>query len=675
MSSSKCWRLYFACGLFAAWAGQLLAQAPAPAGGAAAPPAGPLPGTVVEDEKGYKTLVPYIDPKLKPAEAGKMKIQEGKARSFVWQILDGKMPLNGNETSFDYFYNKILFPTLTQTSDEALAALPEERQKLFRDHLERCSEPTVHVYLVNKVFDQMKAVVLENYHPAARYNAMLVISSLNDTDVVRVGGEKKVPEPMLAALPFIYEQFTKAENTDAIRVAALLGLVRHLEWDNFRGNANPPVPTINAALRAQIVKSLLDLAQQKEPPAGRNAAGHEWFRRRAIEGLTHAGYHKADAEIAATMETLLKDEKESLAIRCAAATAVGKLGFQAPVKLEPTPTAKELGYLALLACHSELTRVADLNKQELERLTRLQGGASGGYGGGYGGSADGGMPGRGMLPGGSGGVGLGPGASGSADGGAYSGPRPGGSVRPKGPGADGGSVGGMLEGGYGSAYGAGATAQASLDPKQYRFDHIRRRIRGQIYAVEIGLVGPDGFQRYLTEQKLAEAAAKPGAIAPASPPGQYVAPPRGVLVLAKDKKADEDFVKKVVEAVVKLARTVEETDTDLADLDKKLRKEMKALEAMTRKLAAATPVREASDLPEVPAAPPPPTPSPPVPGKLEAARPGAPAAPPPAAPSPAAPAAGAPAVGAPAPVRPGAPAPANGGGAPAAPPAAAAPPG
>jgi hypothetical protein len=632
-----------------------------------------MPGAVVEDEKGFKTLTPYIDPRLKPAEAGALKIREGKARSFVWQVLDGKLPLNGNETSFDYYYNKILFPTLTQTSDTALAALPEERQKLFRDHLERCSDPTVHVYLVNKVFDQMKAIVLDNYHPAARYNAMLVISNLNDTDVVRVGGDKKVPEPMMAALPFIYEQFTKPDNTDAMRVAALLGLVRHLEWDNFRGNANPPAPTINAPLRTQIVKSLLDLAQQQDPPAGRNAAGHEWFRRRAIEGLTHAGYHKADAEIAGAMEALLKDEKEPLAIRCAAASAVGKLGFQAPVKLEPTPAAKELGYLALLACHNELTRVADLNKQELERLTRLQGGASGGYGGGYGGSADGGMPGgRGMMPGGAAGMGVGPGAGGSADG-AYSGPRPGGSVRPKGPGADAaGGVGGMLNGGPGSEYGGGygAVSQASLDPKQYRFDYIRRRIRGQIYAVEVGLVGPDGFQRYLTEQKLAEAAAKPGAVLPASATTRYDSPPRGVLVLAKDKKADEEFVKKVVDAVVKLARTVEETDTDLAELDKKLRKEMKTLEAMTRKLAVAKPVAEPTDLPETPAGPParggaaplPPAPEPPVPGKLEAAKPGAPAAP-----APAAPATGAPARGAPAPGRPAAPAPAPGG-APAAPP-------
>jgi hypothetical protein len=220
----------------------------------------------------------------------------------------------------------------------------------------------------------------------------------------------------------------------------------------------------------------------------------------------------------------------------------------------------------------------------------------------------------------------------------------------------------MLDGGYGSGYGSeyGSGVQASLDPKQYRFDHIRRRIRSQIYAVEVGLVGPDGFQRYLTEQKLAEAAAKPNAIVSTSAVAQFTSPPRGVLVLAKDNKADQDYVKKVIDAVVKLARTVEETDTDLAELDKKLRKEMKTLEAMTRKVAAATPVAVPSDLPEVPAAPAPrgaaapagPAKGAPAPPAPAAGNPAAPAAPAPAAPAPAAPAPAAPPAGAPAPPAP-----------------------
>ena len=143
------------------------------------------------------------------------------------------------------------------------------------------------------------------------------------------------------ALPFIYEQFNKPENNDAIRVAALLGLVRHLEWDNFRGPVGGPTPAIAGPLRTQIIKTLLDLASQTTPPEGRDPAGHEWMRRRAIEGLTHAGYHQATPELIAAMDTIVKSGKESLPIRTSAATAMGIMAYPASGKLELTPTAKD----------------------------------------------------------------------------------------------------------------------------------------------------------------------------------------------------------------------------------------------------------------------------------------------------------------------------------------------
>ncbi len=592
----------------------VLAQAPA---APAAPAASLPPGTVTDDESGYKIQVPYIDPKKKPAEVGQLRISEGKARTFAWQVLGGALPLNDNKVAFDFYYNKILLPSFTQTHEASLNALPEERQKLFRDHLEKSApNQDVHRYLVDLIYDAMVPVVQENYHPAVRYNAMLIISGLNDTDTVRVGAARMAPEPMVRALPFIYEQFKKPENTDAIRVAALLGLVRHLEWDNFRGDVSAPTPAINPATRAAILKDLLDLAQQKDPPAGRSVEGHEWFRRRAIDGLTNASYFKVDAEIAAALDAILKDESESIAMRCAAATAVGKIAYQAPVKLDPTPTAKELGYLALLACHKELTRVTEMNKQEYDRLTRLQGGVGGygGSGGGMGmeGGSGGMMPPRG-VPGGTGGEGAS----------VYAGPRPGGTVRPKGPGGAGGSGAdtalgsgggmmmgsgsGMMPGGMmGGAMmggGSGLSGQKVADPKQYRFDYVRRRIRGQLYAIEVGLVGPEGFQKYLAEQKAATTPALPmNAAAPAAPTTPVTAVPRGVFDQAKDK-AEKDYVKQVIDGVVKLARAVEETDTEFVDLDKELRKQMPALEKITKKIAAAAPVAPVSDLPEMPVLP------------------------------------------------------------------------
>ena len=405
-----------------------------------------------------------------------------------------------------------------------------------------------------------------------------------------------------------------------------------------------PTPAIAPPQRDAIVKQLLALAQAKVPPEGRDAAGHEWFRRRAIDGLMHASYYQVDPAVGSALENLVKDESESLAIRCAAASAMGEVVYRAPAKLEPVPTAKELGYLALVACDKELTRVANLNKEDMDRLQRM---GAGGVGGGYGS--------MGGYPGGSGGLGGGM----EPDSASYgSGSAPGGRS-----GRGRGGSGGELSWRIGSAVGIQAEAAAVAiravllepsdggygygalappDPKQYRFDLVRRRLRSQLYAVEVGLGGPD--------VNVGKGLVKTGE-APAAPAG----PPRGVEALAKNTP-DEQVVAEISKLVGKLVETVESTDNaDMASLEKELRKQMKPLEAKTRKLAAAPvttdvpaddpaaprPARQTcsrnrcAEAPAAAGAPQNGVPTPPAPG--------APAAPAPRAPAPRAPAPGAPA--------------------------------
>jgi hypothetical protein len=567
--------------------------------------------TVLTDAQGYKYLTPYVysDPSGDPTKVSKEMIRSEtqkritSAMSQIRGILAGS-PLDGRTAAqFDFYYNRMVFPRFTQTTDEALKELPKERDRLFRD-LEACSDAAVHRRLVNLVLTQMKDIVQDNYHPACRYNAMLTICLLNSVEPVRVGGDKKTPEPLIDALPFILEQFTKGQN-DAIRVAALLGLVRHLEWDNFRGAAPPYLPAIGQPQRDEIVKQLLALATSKNPADGRDAAGHEWFRRRAIEGLTHASYRQVDPAIASALENLVKDETESLAIRCAAAAAIGKVAYVAPAKLEPVPTAKELGYLALVACDKELKRVENLNKDELDQLQRM-GGVTGGLGsdggaysaGGGGIGGPGGVRGAGPTGSPDGGSGIrgrgGPGGSGSYPGGSgRGGPSgyPGGrSGYPGGAGSGSGDYG--SGGAYGSDSGYGGYG-APADPKQYRFDVVRRRLRSQLYAVEVGLGGPDVNTAKGSIPKAGDGAA------PAAPPG----PPRGVEAIARNTP-DEPAVKEISQLVAKLVETVESTDnTDMASLEKELRKQMKPLEAKTRKLAAPATTTAPADTPDVPAIP------------------------------------------------------------------------
>jgi hypothetical protein len=505
-----------------------LAQVPPAAPRAAAPAAAGAPtnaAPAATDERGYKVLVPY-------ERMLKEKKFEGEVKMTVRKVIQDSSPLSDNRRAFDAYYALYFFPLMTQTTDEALQAMPDERMKFLRNDLENCKNLEVQTHLTSLTFDEMLAITRDpEFHPAVRYNALHIIGSLNDKEVVRFGSAPNVPEPMARALPVLLEEFRRAENNDALKVAALIGLSRHLEWDPYREPGSAPIP---AALRTEIVKELITLAEAKEPPSGRTAEGHLWFRRRAIEALGLACAVKTDAAVAAAFDKLLKDDAESVALRATVAAAVGRLKYEAPVKVDALAMAKQLGYVALVACDSELNRVSNLKMTETERAARIAKGV----------------------------VTFTPGdASGSGSGGTGIDSSSAGMFVPEA--APAGATGGIGRG----------TAQL-VDLKAYRFDHVRRRLRHQLYCVQLGLNG-----------------------------GMEKAPTRGMLAVAK-APADIEAINNIDKSVRKLIETVEVKAVDMAQLEKDLRKNMTALEAITKKLAAPA-VAAPSDVPagDVPAAP------------------------------------------------------------------------
>lgn len=581
------------------------------------------------DPRGYKILVPFnfLSVSKNAVEANsKLVALKGQIRS----ILNQTSGLGDNRGRFENYFIRYYFPMMTQTSDEALKGLPEERQRFLRD-AELCKSPETHSVLIGLTLAEMQRIVTDTFHPAVRYNAMLIISGLNDVEALRVH-PYATPEPMARALPIILTEFKRANNSDAIKLAALLGLSRHLEWEPFR-NENSPNGAIQPDLKREIMAELTALAQLKDPPAGRDGAGHVWFRRRAIEALGLSCAAKPDPAVAATLDALLRDEQEPLSLRLTVATTLGRMSLQPPAAIDAKAAAVEMGYLALVACDTELRRVIDLRKTEDERFIRLQGQ----------------LPGEGLDTGF-----AGPRAAlGSPDGGpgpGYGGPggygAPGAGLRPQMP-----LPGGSPDGGFGEAgaFGEGGFGDPSMDPslmdpKHYRFEFVRKRLRHQLSNIQIGLLGG---QDYVPPKagstpalpplvKTAAAAAKTGDAAP--PPPLSASYGMRATAKAADKAAIEDIYSKVR----MLADIIENRSTSIEQLDRDLRRYMKPLEAVTRKLApppipaAPGPAADEDDLFKPPAAAVPAAAAPP------AAAPPAAAPMPPAAAAPMPPAATAP---------------------------------
>jgi len=537
----------------------LVAQAP--------PAAGAFAVQVEQDANGFKRLVPlaayYGDSKAKAAH---LKLFTEKVRP----VLAGQKALADGRRDVENYYNMIYFPILTQTTDDALRTLSEERQRFVRDHLERTT-PDAHALVAALARNTLANIVRDNFHHTVRYNAMLIISGLNDVEAVK-SGNPTLPIPMALALPIILEEFKRPENSDAIKLAALLGLAWHLEWENFK-----PTTVAPATLKGQVIDELIKFVETKEPPEGRTPEGHTWLRRRAVDALAGACLTKSDPKIAEAMDKLIRDESEPLALRCTVAQSLGEMSLQAPVKLDLPSLAKELGYVALSACETELTQAIKQRKDENERVARLTGSYSGEMTGGYGGGMPGGgMPGSGSPDGGYGGAGGYPGATG------YAGPRPMAGTTTGMPGGD---------GGYGTTM---APDPSLLDPKHYRFDLIRRKIRQELHCVQVGLLGGEDHPR----PKAGAGAAKKDDGAKDGGNGQDK---RGLFAIAKGPERQD--VDSVYYEVRDLIDVIENRATDTFQLDRELRKKMKNLENLIgKRVPAAAPAAD-EDLPTTAAAP------------------------------------------------------------------------
>jgi hypothetical protein len=288
-------------------------------------------------------------------------------------------------------------------------------------------------------------------------------------------------------------------------------------------------------------------------------------------------------EIASVIEKLIANGAEPIALRCTAADVMGRLDYKDPVLPPPEPTARELGYLALVACNSELTRLEDLHKQDEMRSkskNRFSGGLGGGMGmpgmGGAGGAIPGGAAGGamrgGMTPGmgaKSGGLASGPpDLAGKMTPGGMSGGKKGKGKKTKGIGQMGGAV--MPQDMMGG--GAGSDLLAPADPKTYRLDNVRRRLRAWLFAVQMGL----GNEVNLATGKIRVFAVTPNA-------KTAVPHNRGVAAYAKADQ-EKTYVTDVMIKVQDVIKVVEDQDLEYDDFLTDVREQMKALESITKPL-------------------------------------------------------------------------------------------
>jgi hypothetical protein len=278
---------------------------------------------------------------------------------------------SGQKTVSDY-YRKFKLAQHTSTDEKSLSALPEARATALRElkNLARSGGP-VYLYIRDDVtLDYLNDIASKPNdkglycHPAVRVNAMLLIGELNEKEAF-AGSE--VPVPLSAAVPKLVAAVESAEQIDAVRVAALAGLYRHVRLGGIA----------TADAKKLVGVAMFKLLKMARPPADRTPEGHAWMRGQAAAILGEIGMAGAKGVVAEAVAATVADDALLFSARCIAARALGKLKYPAPGELDPTPLANALGKLAIDACAAETPPNTFLQQRIIERIAAVSAGLRG----------------------------------------------------------------------------------------------------------------------------------------------------------------------------------------------------------------------------------------------------------------------------------------------------------
>jgi hypothetical protein len=249
---------------------------------------------------------------------------------------------SADKASFAEYFQKYYFPSMTRTGQDDLAKLGDARFRLFKNFLWSTNNPELQKDLTDMAFNAMGAVVLSKnpppYHPAVRYNAVLILGLLDEVYAIDSGGDARPPKPLAKAnkaLTFIVDKATIDEQfPPPVILGALIGLERHALYKEG----------LEAGAADAMSKAMLKLVNQDKPIQEMDPEAYAWLRMRAAGALAQLGSVGQNNAVHDALVKLAADF-ESLDDRCAAAALLAKLNYDG-AKIDGADTAKNLLALA-----------------------------------------------------------------------------------------------------------------------------------------------------------------------------------------------------------------------------------------------------------------------------------------------------------------------------------------
>jgi hypothetical protein len=259
---------------------------------------------------------------------------KARAQAILKQPQD---PTAAERTILDDYFGKSFFPEMTDASPEGLGKLAEKREDLFKYFLNVRGSQAAHDHLLTVTMKAVRDnIAIKPYHPAIRYNAVLIIGQL-DKEVSKSGSADPVPyADATKTLVVLLEEdkILGVPVTSPVKLAALIGLDRHT-----RLGADP-------TLAERINAAALAVATNSEAPADASPAAHDWMRRLAVRVLANQQAKGLTTPVYEAMAKLVGSKQMNLDDRCSIAEMLRAPMIQGAQGLNPETMTLALGKLA-----------------------------------------------------------------------------------------------------------------------------------------------------------------------------------------------------------------------------------------------------------------------------------------------------------------------------------------
>lgn len=206
--------------------------------------------------------------------------------------------------------DKVLLHYLAMmTREEEFSTIAEKRNAIKFQFAARASSGPVHDYVVQKSFETASGMLSPEYHPITRMEAALLIGDMNKVETVSVGDKRTWAVPFAPALDVLLDVVGKADSTESVVAAALLGIDRHAR-----------LAVLDDKKKEQIQGALLKIVGSESQ--------HVWNRRRALRALGNLRRLGPKNETLNAIAGILNNPKAPFELKTEAARTLGLLDLR-----------------------------------------------------------------------------------------------------------------------------------------------------------------------------------------------------------------------------------------------------------------------------------------------------------------------------------------------------------